>query len=411
MKTLFFCNLIPLKTGAFETLLVAIGAEFKKAGDELVLILAGEPIPEVAAQFKHQGIRWSIINGWEDAGGRVHSWRFVLPALKLLYRENPDVAVVSFGNELPALIVALATRMFSSRRVRWVWQQDQQIQDPGRLSSHISKIRLLAMGMDHFVVVYDGGKQSLVRRGIAPERISVFHNCIADYQPVRLKGWLRQELGIAPKEVILVTNGSLIPRKRIDFILQACALLCGKELSSCQVVQLLSERPEGSLCSATHQPNNLTTKRPLWRLLVIGDGPERERLGVLVAELGIADRVHFLGLRNDVREILPECDIYLHAALAETCTYAITESMAAGIPAIVTEAGAAREQVCDSESGYVLMKKDMDGFVRSMVCCIKDKALCCKVGIRARTRWQEKFQSEKAGNRYYTMYRQLSLEP
>jgi glycosyltransferase involved in cell wall biosynthesis len=294
-----------------------------------------------------------------------------------------------------------------------VWEQDQQIQDPGKISRWASKLRIMGLSVDRYLAVYEGGRQSMLKRGIPAEKITVIHNSVAPYAPTRPKGWLRQELGagrsgqwalssgqgsekksdaqvaadvpaaeiesanqahrspfdfahgrpgtslrqgyvgqasnatmrnapyashltshVSPPEVLLITNGSLIPRKRIDFILRACAELTRKELPGCQVAALLSERPEGSLPSATEQPNSLTTVTlPPWRLLIIGEGPERERLAALAAELGIAGRVHFLGLRNDVREILPECDIYLHAALAETCTYATTESMAAGIPA------------------------------------------------------------------------------
>ena len=64
MKTLFFCNLIPLKTGAFENLLAAIGCEFRKAGDEFVVVFAGEPIPPVAAALCAAGVRWHILSEW-----------------------------------------------------------------------------------------------------------------------------------------------------------------------------------------------------------------------------------------------------------------------------------------------------------------------------------------------------------
>ncbi len=60
MKTLFFCNLYPRKQGAFEQMLGALGAEFRRRGDRLVLALAGEPIAPVAAAWQEEGIRWRI---------------------------------------------------------------------------------------------------------------------------------------------------------------------------------------------------------------------------------------------------------------------------------------------------------------------------------------------------------------
>jgi len=148
MKLLLFCNLIPLKTGAYETLLAAIGSEFKKVNDEFVVVFAGEPIPPVAESLRAAGVRWHILPEWVGRGGRFHwgmvslgkkcngsnpttsfslnpqspisnlqsrervrPWGFVLPALRLLRQERPDVAAVHFGNELPTLVVSLLSKV------------------------------------------------------------------------------------------------------------------------------------------------------------------------------------------------------------------------------------------------------------------------------------------------------------
>jgi glycosyltransferase involved in cell wall biosynthesis len=74
------------------------------------------------------------------------------------------------------------------------------------------------------------------KRGIPAIKITVIHNAVTSYAPERPKGWVREEFGIGPDEVILVTIGSLIPRKLIDFLLRACAAL-GTEgkVVGCQV--------------------------------------------------------------------------------------------------------------------------------------------------------------------------------
>lgn len=421
MKTLFFCNLIPRKTGAFEALLAAIGAEFAKAADEFVVVFAGEPIAPVAESLRSAGARWHVLQGWVEGGAersvvskrwsgegeetrsapasteeasdravaadvdrgeggtaeRVHPWRFVIPALRLIRKERPDVAVVHFGNEMPTLVASLLTRL-RGRRPRWVWQQDQQIQDPGRLGRHVSRIRLLAAGVERFVAVYEGGRQSLIKRGIPESRIRVIPNSIAPFQTQRAAGWLRRELDVSENAVLLLTTGSLIARKRIGFILQACA---------------------GLRVGASTD----------WRLLVIGEGPDRATLAAAARDLGIEQRVHFLGLRNDVRDLLAEADVLAHASLAETCTYAITESMAAGIPSVVTEAGAAREQITDGRSGFVVQRDDLKLFVSRLERLLSDPALRRAMGAAAREHWAAKFQLEGAAERYHRLYRDLSL--
>jgi glycosyltransferase involved in cell wall biosynthesis len=170
---------------------------------------------------------------------------------------------------------------------------------------------------------------------------------------------------------------------------------------------LSSESPAGSLPSTTQQPNNLTTKKPPWRLLVIGDGPERERLGALATALGIADRVHFLGLRNDVREILPECDIYLHASKAETCTYAVTESMAAGIPAVMLNAGAAKEQIENGKTGFVFDAVDPLSFAACLRDVMGNPRCRAEMGRLAKSRWEGLFLVERAAERYHELYAKM----
>ena len=376
MKTLFFCNLIPLKSGAFEALLAAIGVEFRKAGDEFVVVFAGEPVEPVAAALREAGVRWRLIEGWSEGHGREHAWHFVRPALALLRQERPDVAVVHFGNEFPTLAVSLLARLTLSPRPRWVWQQDQQIRDPGAVGRRLSRIRSLLLGVDRYVAVYDGGRRSLLKRGIPDGRISVIYNSIAPHAPLRSRGWLRAELGLAPQATLIVSTGSLIPRKRQDFVLRACARLKDRSVTD-------------------------------WRLLVIGDGPERQPLLALADQLGLKGRVHFLGLRSDVREILAEADVLVHASLAETCTYAITESMAAGIPAVVTEAGASREQIVSGITGHVLAAEDIEGFAARLAELVDDGASRLAMGQAAKQRWMERYRLEVAAGQYWTLYASL----
>jgi glycosyltransferase involved in cell wall biosynthesis len=373
MKTVLFANIVLRKLGAYEELLVEVGAEFARHRDEFVLVLAGEPIPALAERLRAASVRWHVVEGWTAADGREHPWRIVRPALKLLREEKPDVAAVHFGNELPTLAVSWLARLGVRPGVRWVWEQDQQICDAGRLTRHVSKIRLLQLGVDRFVAAYGGGGVSMARRGIPSSRISVIRNSLGPYTPLRAKGWFRKEVAAREGEVIFVATSSLIPRKRLHLVIEACARLRALGLES-------------------------------WRLVLIGDGPERLKLEALSRTRGIAEQVVFLGLRNDVREILPECDVFVHASQAETCTYAITESMVAGIPAVVLAAGAAREQIEDGVSGYVLDSPDPADFAARLHELGVAPDLRRQMGAVARQRWDQKLRLDRAVRDYYTVY-------
>ncbi|MDP6526563.1 MAG: glycosyltransferase family 4 protein [Kiritimatiellia bacterium] len=375
MKVLFFCNLVPGKQGSFEDLLTALGWEFKRHGDELVLVLAGKPIPQVAESFLEAGLRWHVIPDWTADPDEVNPWAFFSPAVNLLVEEHPDVAVVHFGNELPSLAACILGRL-KGVHAKWVWQQDQQMSDPGVLTAVASKIRLLSAAFDHFVAVYDGGKQSMVLRGIAEHRITVVNNSTMARSTNRTAEQVRNNLGVREKALIAVSVASLIPRKRLDFIIKAFA-------------------------DAGSASQNAI-------LLVIGDGSERQSLQSLVSELKLEKAVKFLGLRNDVRDILAAGEMFVHSATAEACSYAILESMAAGIPALVTDSGAAREQISDGESGFVVERDDFETFTKLLQQLLSDADSRHKMGEAARARWHDRYRTEVSAKKYYDLYRSLA---
>jgi glycosyltransferase involved in cell wall biosynthesis len=375
MRTAFFCNLIPNKLGAFERLLVTLGESFQTGGDSLTVIFADEPIDELAGLLREAGVSWETIPGWSEGEEREHPWAFALPAAKIVNRLNPDVAVVHFGNEWPSLAARALSRLRGAGRTRWVWQQDQQISDPSRVTRSLSSIRAVSICFDHMVAVYEGGRESMMRRGIPADKVSVIYNAIRDHAPDRATGWLRNELGVDEGTPLVVNVGWQIPRKRIDFVIHAMARLTG------------DIKPA---------------------LVQVGEGPQRHELEALAEREGIRDRVHFLGLRNDVRDVLAECDLLVHASLAETCTYVISESMSVSIPAVVTDAGAAREQIVDDVTGYVVERDDSAGFIERLGLLTSDGERRARFGTAARQRWEDRYRVEVSAGKYYELYRRLA---
>ncbi len=78
-------------------------------------------------------------------------------------------------------------------------------------------------------------------------------------------------------------------------------------------------------------------------LLLAGDGPERDRLERLVAELGIARRVRFLGHIPNVDELLAVADLLVHASTAEGVPQVVVQALAAAVPVVATEVTGLRE--------------------------------------------------------------------
>ena len=78
-------------------------------------------------------------------------------------------------------------------------------------------------------------------------------------------------------------------------------------------------------------------KVPNAELLLVGDGDLRLQMQRLSMELGIADRVHFLGRRPDIPQLLKMADLYVHASNYEGFGIAAVEAMSAGLPVVASD--------------------------------------------------------------------------
>jgi glycosyltransferase involved in cell wall biosynthesis len=97
-------------------------------------------------------------------------------------------------------------------------------------------------------------------------------------------------------------------------------------------------------------------RRGEWRLLVVGDGPERENLEALAVRLGLADRVTFTGgvPRSRVFSYMRAADLFVLNSLYEGLPHIVLEAFAAGLPVLATSAGGTEEAVEDGVNGLLI---------------------------------------------------------
>ncbi len=98
------------------------------------------------------------------------------------------------------------------------------------------------------------------------------------------------------------------------------------------------------------------------KLTVVGDGPEREDFQRRASELGIAERVDFVGYQSQaqVRERLSETDVFVLPSFAEGVPVVLMEAMAAGVPVVTTRIAGVGELVDDGASGRLVPPGDKD---------------------------------------------------
>jgi glycosyltransferase involved in cell wall biosynthesis len=89
-------------------------------------------------------------------------------------------------------------------------------------------------------------------------------------------------------------------------------------------------------------------------VLIAGEGPELDRLRGLSASLGIEGRVHFLGKRSDIDQVLAALDVFALSSFSEGTPMTLIEAMAASVPIVSTAVGGVPEIVRDGVEGLLV---------------------------------------------------------
>ena len=107
-------------------------------------------------------------------------------------------------------------------------------------------------------------------------------------------------------------------------------------------------------------------------LVVVGTGPREQELRRLSAELGLDDAVQFLGMREDVPELLPGFDTFVLSSLHEGLSIALVEALAAGVPVVATRVGGIPELVIHGEYGLLVPPRDPGALASTMAWLARD---------------------------------------
>lgn len=151
----------------------------------------------------------------------------------------------------------------------------------------------------------------------------------------------------------------------------------------------------------------LIPAQPHLRLVVVGDGPRGEELRELAVELGITGHVRFTGLRRDVPALLPAFDVTCLSSVHEGAPISVIESMAAGVPVVVTDCGALRDMVADGEEGFIVPVGDAAALAGRLAVLAADPALRASQGRRCRRRAEREYSIEGTAAGYQRLLTSL----
>lgn len=207
-----------------------------------------------------------------------------------------------------------------------------------------------------------------------PARVVAVRNGIGGRAEPGAGARVRQELGIAPDELVVGMLSALRPVKRHDIAIEAFRALS-----------------EG--------------RRSL-RLVVAGDGPHRE--AVRDAALPLGDRVVLAGYRGDTMALLDAYDVLLQPSYHEALPTSCIEAMAAGVPVIATDVGGTREVVVDGETGVLVAAAAGPREVAdALATLLDDPARRLALGAAGRARFEAEFTAERWAKSLGDIYRDV----
>jgi len=143
------------------------------------------------------------------------------------------------------------------------------------------------------------------------------------------------------------------------------------------------------------------------RLVMIGDGPLRERARMLLVEAGVDEYAWLPGERNDVARIMRSFDLFVLPSLAEGISNTILEAMATGLPVLATAVGGNPELIQAGVTGTLVPRDDPESMARAMRAYAESPELCRRHGIEARRAIERKFGMEAMVEAYMAIYDKL----
>ncbi|HVS14975.1 MAG TPA: N-acetyl-alpha-D-glucosaminyl L-malate synthase BshA [Thermoanaerobaculia bacterium] len=140
------------------------------------------------------------------------------------------------------------------------------------------------------------------------------------------------------------------------------------------------------------------------RLLMVGDGPEREAAEAGVRSLGLEPAVEWLGNLDRVEDVLRSADLFLLPSRQESFGLAALEALACGVPVVATRAGGLPEVVVDGECGALREVGDVEGMAEAAIRLLEDHELHRRYAAAGRRRALERFDRARVVEQYREVY-------
>ena len=203
--------------------------------------------------------------------------------------------------------------------------------------------------------------------------------------------YLAEDLGYPARKIRIIHNGVDPTGYRPTDEQRARALL-GIDPQRPIVGIVAALRPEKDHLLLLQAARQLVGEFPDLTVLIVGDGPMRQRIERAAADLGLADHILLAGARSDVPDILPALTVFTLCSYTIECfPMALLEAMASGRPAVCTDVGGVGEMLDDGITGYLVPPREPVALADRLARLLRDRQLSQRMGAAALARVQREF--------------------
>ncbi|RJR42404.1 MAG: glycosyltransferase family 1 protein [Deltaproteobacteria bacterium] len=345
----------PVQWSGADRVLMDVAAALNREKYRVIFAVIGlHPEQEAKIPDHFPQIRFDMPN--------LHGWRQFIFCLRLGWVIlKHKIKIIHMNSYHPGNYVRLAAYLFRVPIIIDHWHGFNRFSFKRRMLC-----RLYNRFTDLSFAVSSGvGDYVREQCGTDPAKMRVLYNAVdlARFTGGKTSRKVREELGIPPEEPVVGLVARLDHRaKGHPELIRAMALL----------------------------KNRLT-----FHAMMVGGGRRQEEMRDLAGSLGLGDRVHFLGNRRDVPELLGAMDIFVLPSHSEGVSLAVLEAMAAGLPVIVSAVGGLPEIVKHEENGLLIPPKDAEALAGSLARLLENPDLARRLGEKAREHIREKYSLER----------------
>ncbi|AKB76148.1 Glycosyltransferase [Methanosarcina lacustris Z-7289] len=270
--------------------------------------------------------------------GIIFYWFHIFLEIK---RINPNIVhVQSISTALPGIF-----SMIFLKKPYVIWGQGSDVYIPDKFTKFISKIVLKNASI---VIALSEDMKRKMNTIYKREDIVILPNGI---ELDKFKGLSSRKQNNDKTKKTIIFVGTLRPVKGIEYLIKAM--------------------------------NSIHEQLPNTDLLIVGDGPDREKMETLVQELNLQDCIHFVGKvsNEEIPEYMAQADLFALPSLSEGFGIVNIEAMAAGLPIVTTNVGGLPEIVINGENGFLVEPKNPEALAETILLILSDNDLKARISM------------------------------